>query len=205
MIGSPEFKERYVKKKIDSWITDVEQLSAIAKDEPQVSLSAFTKALCMRWSFVQRTISQIGHLFQPLEDTIRVKLIPAIIGRRISDIERRFLALPVRFGGIGILNPVETSDTEYQNSVKVTANLKQLILNQETNLDNLDENRVKQLINKCKQDKGKRLTQECKVIKTLVDDNMKRNLDLAREKGAGSWLNALPIQSLGYVLNRVNG
>ena len=60
VIGSPEFKERYVKKKIDSWITDVEQLSAIAKDEPQVALSAFTKALCMRWSFVQRTISQIG-------------------------------------------------------------------------------------------------------------------------------------------------
>ena len=32
VIGSPEFKEKYVKKKVDSWIRDVEQLSAIAKD-----------------------------------------------------------------------------------------------------------------------------------------------------------------------------
>ena len=31
---------------------------------------------------------------------------------------------------------------------------------------------------------------------------MRRNLELAREKGAGSWLSALPIEALGYVLNR---
>ena len=201
-IGSPQFKERYVTKKVDSWIQDVEQLSKIAKDEPQIGLSAFTKALCMRWCFVQRTVSNISHLFQPLEHTIRETLIPAIVGRKVSDIERRILALPVRFGGIGILNPVDTSDIEFETSVKVTANLKTLIYNQEMNLDNLNENRVKEIVNKCKQEKGKRLTQEFENIKSLVDENMKRNLDLAREKGAGSWLTALPIQSLGYVLNR---
>ena len=201
-IGSPEFKEKYVKKKVDSWTEDVEQLSAIAKDEPQIALSAFTKALCMRWCFVQRTISNISHLFQPLEECIRETFIPAIVGRKISDVERRLLALPVRFGGIGVLNPVKTSDIEYETSVKVTANLKTLIFNQERNLDNLDESRVKELVNKCKQDKGKRLTQEFELIKTMVDSDMKRNLDLAREKGAGSWLTALPIQSLGYVLNK---
>ena len=108
----------------------------------------------------------------------------------------------MRFGGIGVLNPVETSDIEYQTSLKITANLKQLIFNQESNLDNLNENRVKETINKCKQEKGKRLTQEFEAIRALFDDNMKRNLDLAREKGAGSWLTALPIQSLGYMLNK---
>ena len=65
---------------------------------------------------MQRTIPNISTLFQPLEDTIREKLIPAIVGSRISDIERRFLALPVRFGGIGILNPVETSVSKLSES-----------------------------------------------------------------------------------------
>ena len=69
-------------------------------------------------------------------------------------------------------------------------------------MENLNEDRVKQLINECKQDKGKRLTQEFELIKTMVDEKMRRNLDLAREKGAGSWLIALPIQSMGYVLNK---
>ena len=31
---------------------------------------------------------------------------------------------------------------------------------------------------------------------------MKRNLDLAREKGAGSWLTSLPLLSYDYVLNK---
>ena len=201
-IGSPQFKETYVMKKVNNWIRDVEQLSKFAKDEPQVGLSAFTKALCMRWCFVQRTIADIGHLFQPLEDVIRETLIPAIVGRKVSDVERRLLALPVRFGGIGILNPVETSKWEFNTSLKITANLKSLICNQEVNLDNLSENRVRESINKCKQDKGKRLTEEFEIIKSLVDDDLKRCLDLAREKGSGSWLTALPIQSLGYALNR---
>ena len=157
----------------------------------------------MRWCFVQRTVSNISHLFQPLEESIRKTFIPAILGRKISDAERRILALPVRFGGIGVLNPVKTSDIEYETSLKVTANLKTLIYNQEVNLENLNENRVKEIVNKCKQEKGKRYTQEFEEIKTLVDNNMKRNLELAREKGAGSWLTALPIQSLGYVLNKV--
>ena len=202
VVGKADFKEKYVKNKVDSWIQDVEQLSDIAKDEPQIALSAFTKALCMRWCFVQRTMSGVSHIFQPLENAIRDNFIPAIIGRKVSEIERRIIALPVRFGGIGILNPVETSDIEYETSVKITSNLKNMIVNQEKDLENYDENRVNNIINKSKQDKGKRLTQEFETIKTLVDDGMKRNLDLAREKGSGSWLTALPVQALGYVLNK---
>ena len=110
VIGSTEFKEKYVNSKIAKWIEDVEQLALIAKDEPQLALSAYNKALSMRWCFVQRTISNIKDNFIPLEEVIREKLIPAIIGRKVSDIERRILALPVRLGGIGIQNPVQTAE-----------------------------------------------------------------------------------------------
>ena len=78
----------------------------------------------MRWCFVQRTISGISHLFEPLEDAIRNNFIPAVIGRNVSEIERQMLALPVRFGGIGIQNPVKTADTEFEASTVVTENLK---------------------------------------------------------------------------------
>ena len=84
VIGTESFKELYVKKKIDQWVDDVNQLSLIAQDEPQIALSAYTKALCMRWCFVQRTISGIGHLFEPLEDAIRNNFIPAVVGRNVS-------------------------------------------------------------------------------------------------------------------------
>ena len=89
MIGSKEARETYVKKKVEKWVKDVEELSEIALDEPQAALPAFTKAFCHRWTFVMRTIQGTSELFIPLEKSIREKLIPAIIGRSGSDLHRR--------------------------------------------------------------------------------------------------------------------
>ena len=74
-VGSSEHKEIYVKNKISKWIEDVEELARLAKDEPQAVYSCYTKAISHRWSYVQRTIPGISHLFNPLEDAIREKLI----------------------------------------------------------------------------------------------------------------------------------
>ena len=37
------------------------------------------------------------------------------------------ISLPVRYGGLGIANPVETAEREYQASITVTENLAELI------------------------------------------------------------------------------
>ena len=99
--------------------------------------------MCMRWCFLQRTISDSGQFFIPLENAIRQKLIPAIIGRNVSDSERRLLALPVRLGGMGIQNPTITAETEYKNSNLATRNLTQIIVDQETNLQHYNEDAIK--------------------------------------------------------------
>ena len=96
MIGSIDFKRSYVKKKVDKWIDDIKDLSLLAVEEPQIALSAYTKGICHRWTFIQRTVDGISSLFSPLEECIRENLIPAIIGRNISDFERKVLSLPVR-------------------------------------------------------------------------------------------------------------
>ena len=47
------------------------------------------------WSYLTRTIPEIGHLLQPLENIIRLKLIPALTDRASpNDVERNLLALP---------------------------------------------------------------------------------------------------------------
>lgn len=45
-IGTTEFKEAYVKQKVTNWVKDIQHLAAIAVEEPQVSLSAYTKGIC---------------------------------------------------------------------------------------------------------------------------------------------------------------
>jgi hypothetical protein len=192
-----------VSTKIDNWIQDIEQLAAIAVDEPQLAYSAYTKALCMRWCFLQRTIPNIKEFFVPLENAIREKFLPAIIGRNITDLERRYLALPVRLGGIGIQNPTLTAEIEFANSSIITRNLATMIANQERNLDNFDADRMKANIIRIKTEKEENFLEELQEIKSLiVDEKLKRCLELASEKGAGSWLTALPLQQMGYLLNK---
>ena len=47
-----------------------------------------------------------------------------------------------------------------------------------------------------------RLKQEAADLMNIVTPELKRTLELAQEKGAGAWLTATPIQSLGFVLNK---
>ena len=201
VIGSPEFKESYVTNKVKKWVQDIEELSQIAQDEPQAVYASFTKAICHRWTYVQRTIPDIDDLFQPLEDAIREKLIPSLIGRKISDIERRILALPVRYGGMGIRNPTQAS-IEFSASTKITRNLSNVIYNQEADFDHYDPAAVAGCIAEVKDQKEKIHIDELLRITEEVSDKMKRTLDLAQEKGSGAWLTALPIQALGYTLNK---
>ena len=41
---------------------------------------------------------------------------PVITGRVVSDTERELFALPPRLGGLGIKNPVQEADNEYEAS-----------------------------------------------------------------------------------------
>ena len=69
VIGSEEFKIKYVQSKVSKWVCDIEVLSEIAHDEPQAVYSSYTKAVSHRWTYVQRTIPGIAELFE-LSDCI---------------------------------------------------------------------------------------------------------------------------------------
>ena len=78
-----------------------------------------------------RTIPDIASLPAPLEDAICLHLIPALTGfDTCSPILRDLLALPCRLGGMGIANPIDIADSQFDASVKVTAPLKHLIMDQ---------------------------------------------------------------------------
>ena len=131
-----------MKRKIHSWVKDVEELAVVAKEEPQIAYSAFTKGLSSRWCYLQRTIEGISELFQPLEEAIGQSLIPAILGRNVDKIERDMLALPLRYGGLGIQNPTKTADREYEASRKITKQLTELIFIQDQDLGKLDKSMI---------------------------------------------------------------
>ena len=125
------------------------------------------------------------------------------MGRKLSDLERRVGSQPVRYGGLGILDPTKTADHAYHTSVNVTKSLVELISRQDQDLSHYDEKKVKEVIDKMKDEKENLLKDEHMQILNEVDVGLKRYVQLAAEKGAGSWLTALPLQSCGYDLNKL--
>ena len=202
VIGSEEFRCQYVTEKIDAWIKDVEELAEIAKEEPQLAYSAYTKGLSHRWTYLQRTVPNISPLFEPLENAIRNTLIPAMLGRKLSDLERSIVALPLRYGGLGIQNPVLIADQEFQSSNDITNGLKQMIYIQDKNLENLDRAEIASKKQLMKDNKDTKLKEEYDLLKNQLPAPRQRAFIEASQKGASSWLTALPIRRLGFCLNK---
>ena len=114
------------------------------------------------------------------------KFIPAIIGQEVSNLQRDMLALPVRYGGLGIANPVKTADREYETSRKVTENLTELIKQQEISLESYSRKSVNTCIAKLKEEKEEILKQKLVMILEQLeslDKRSARSLKLAQEKG----------------------
>ena len=138
-----------------------------------------------------------------MEETIRDKLIPAVIGRHVSDIERRIISLPVRYGGLGIADPTITAHREYEASCLITEDLVNLISHQEQDLSLLNTEEITEKIKALKNAKEAFYTEQFEDIKVQIEDvTLKRCLDFSKEKGSGAWLTALPLQDHGFCLNK---
>ena len=126
-----------------------------------------------------------------------------MIGRKISDQERKILALPVRFGGLGVANPVECADREYNSAVLVTKSLTELLYSQEKDLKNYDREKQNEVVKSLKTAREAHLLRQYNDIsQQLTGPTTPRHMELNREKGAGSWLTCLPLSSVGYCFNK---
>ena len=107
------------------------------------------------------------------------------------------MALPVRYGGLGIPKPDEESSREYAASVEITEPLKKSITSQEPVLKTEIET-MKKAKKEISYQKEIRLKEAYNNLYNKTEARMKRALECASAKGASSWLTTLPLAYLGY-------
>ena len=91
-----------------------------------------------------RTIPNLSDHLQPLEDVISNDFVPPLFGSKVKDLVRRLIALPPKLGGMGITNPTETANDEYENSNRLTQDFTKMIINQDR-FGSIDENKIKEI------------------------------------------------------------
>ena len=127
-------------------------------------------------------------------------LIPALTDfDACSPILRDLLALPCRLGGMGIANPIDIADSQFDTSVKVTAPLKELIMDQSFIASPPDVCSIRADVH----------SHHCSVVKARAQEvyaklsqPLQRAMDLNSEKGSSSWLTFLPFRDQGFHLTK---
>ena len=235
-IGSQEYVTGQVKSKVNECISNIQCLATIAVTQPHAAFSALTHGLTSRWTYLSRTIPDIGPLLRPLDDTLHSVLLPALMGRPPpsdlectdigpllrplddtlhsvllpaltgrpppSDLECTLFALPARLGGLGIGIPSRSAIRELHSPLLVTSTLCDHILAQDHEYEY--EIIVKQLEAKAlvHQENYAKTSADAEEIHKLLPTSLWRSVDLAKEKGASTWLTALPSVEHGFTLHK---
>ena len=183
-----------------NWINDIARSTEFALSQPQACYVAYTFGLKHRWTYILRTSTEIQDLLLPLENAILHLLIPAINERKCNQLDRNILALPVRLGGLGLGNPSLEAKREYASSVKVTKPLVEQIVSQSHQLP--EDSLTKLAQQEVRSERLKEFEHRTERIKEMAPRKTQRALDLATEKGSSAWLTVLPLQDLGFNLNK---
>ena len=202
-LGSQEFIDQFVTDKVQKWNEELLLLAEVAKTQPHAAYAAFIHGYVHKFSYLCRTTPNIDLLLQPLEDCIRSRLIPALTGRAPpSDTVRELLALPVRLGGLGIINPTTLSSSEHLASINISAPLRNLILkqNHEYSFECYEAQiNAKREAHKLNRDNART---SASLLRAAIPKSLQRAMDLAQEKGASSWLTSLPLEEFGLTLHK---
>ena len=111
------------------------------------------------------------------------------------------LTLPTRLGGLGLPSVKRLAQQDYGISVAVTAPLTALILEQKSSLEGVAQEQ-QQLKTAAVRMKTTNLQAFAESVVDRLPPQGKRAVELAKEKGSSSWLNALPIAEHGFDLSK---
>ena len=202
-LGSQAFINQYVQRKVTAWVNKIDRLSKIAKTQPHAAFAAFTHGLVNEWTYLQRVVPGTADLFSPLEEALHQRFLPALLGRLPSGPdERALLSLPPAAGGLGVINPALSAEKVFTDSQRITAPLVALVLQHDALYGAETVSSTKVAKSSVRQDSRAAVQARRRLIYNGASPSVQRSMDHASEKGASSWLTALPIEELGMHLHK---
>ena len=120
----------------------------------------------------------------------------------MSELERDWLSLPTRFGGLGLFYPYWFSQFQHSSSVSVTQPLVDMLLSYEEGSLIAIELEMDKLKKKCRLEKDEVYQSSISTLRSKLPADRIRLFDISCEKGASTWLTALPLKEYGFDLSK---
>ena len=139
-------------------------------------------------------------MLEPLERAISDILIPALLEHQVTETKRDLLALPVRMGGLGLVNPVNQYRQEYDASIKATGPLVKRIEKRAVQSSN-DED-VASAQRCARQEKADSARLDLEYVTKSLHLKTQWAVEFIKEKGVSSWLRVIPLKEMNFTLNK---
>ena len=101
-IGTSNFRVRCAAEKVTKWCNELHRLADFAKTQLHAAYSAFTHGILSQYAYFMRTIPGMHEFIKPVDDVIRLELLPALLNSIVSKVDRKLYLFPLRHGGLGI-------------------------------------------------------------------------------------------------------
>ena len=203
-IGSPDYITDFTRNRVSQWVQGLSQLSSIAVTQPHAAYAVLVHGFSSKWNYYLRTNPNINDQLPPLELAIRQQFLSTMIPHPPSDLERELFSLPVSLGGLGICDPYQASGEHYSFSRELSRPLVDLILQQCVTLshDVIDSQCV--ILKQLSQARHQGQADTVQSVLARSPHNLRLALECCQEKGASSWLSAIPIEQHGFALHKTD-
>jgi hypothetical protein len=201
-LGSREDRDAWLSPMVKKWVHGVEKLAAVATRFPHSAYAGLVSCLSAEWQYVCRTVPDAGPSLAPVEDALRTKFLPAVIGVEgpIDADLRTLLGNGVKNGGLAVRDPTLAAASLYSTSVQATAMLTGTLLRNDP--ISVDAHR------KCVRAAGAKHRQtrrdgEVAFHTALMERSppkVKKRME--RTTAAGAWLSTIPDRFSGTELTR---
>ena len=169
-------------------------------------VASWPSGIMAKWHHVLRVtnLEESGSsILKPLKHAIRTKFFPSLTGQTSpSDQSRELLALPPSFGGLGLINPVDSASLQYQASCQMTPPLVNNIHQQPgegyTDCDSTQQREKSEV----KKIKSSMLKEKIAELTPRLPSSLQRCIQLSQEKGASIWPTTLPLDQHNFSLHK---
>jgi hypothetical protein len=205
VIGSADYNKEFCEEKVDVWIKELTTLCEIATTHPQMAYAAYLKGYKSKFTYFLRTIENFHNFVSPVDQLLSEKFIPTLFGYDTALNEYRdIFSLNPGEGGLGIPTLSNEAQEQHASSLRITEPHVESIMEQESMMRTTNSNgkTTEEIKIHEKRQKQQQRKENIELIDTKLPARVLPYVKQARDKGASSWLNALPIEEQNFVLNK---
>ena len=120
----------------------------------------------------------------------------------VSELERDWISLPTRYGGLGLVSPCWFAKCQRSSSIAITQPLVDMLLGDDDGSMIDVEVEMDKTKKKCKLEKDEVYRSTMSTLRSNLPADRLRLFEVSSEKGASSWLTALPLKEYGFDLSK---